>query len=303
MRLEQILILESPCYLHINSQRLAIDRDNGEGAKSTVYRALLDIGGVIIDTPRVMMTAAVLQQLAEFGVPVLVSSTTHLPHSLFMPHSNHTATVTRQRAQARLKESTKNAIWKRIVKAKINNQRLLLAHYGYNKPLARLKKLADTVRSGDPSNHEAQAAIHYWQACFGNDFKRDKPLADDTLNRSLNYGYAIVRALIARYVAMAGLAPAFGCGHSNVLNPLCLVDDLIEPFRPTIDSVVIKSVLPLEPWSTDVKRRLLGILDQTVSLKESTFRITSAAFDVVQSYVDAVIYQDADNLQLPGWQP
>ena len=302
MRLERILVLESPCYVHIDTQRLAIERDTETG-KKTNFVALIDIGGVLLDTPRVVITTGALQALAEFGVPVVLSGVSHLPTAMLMPHANHTATVTRHRAQASIKDSLKKALWAKIVKAKITNQAKLLAHYGFNKPLARLERLAQTVQSGDPHNHEAQAAIYYWQACFGQDFKRDKPQAEDTINRSLNYGYAIVRALIARYVALAGLNAAFGCGHINTLNPLCLVDDLIEPFRSSIDTVVLRHILPMSSWDRTAKVTLLKVLDQNIGLKNAQYRLTSAAYDVVQSYVDAILQQDVDALQMPSWFP
>jgi CRISP-associated protein Cas1 len=92
------------------------------------------------------------------------------------------------------------------------------------------------VRSGDPSNIEAQAAKHYWRSLFGKGFARDPD--GDGLNSLLNYGYAVLRAATARAVVATGLHPSLGVFHRNPRNSFQLVDDLMEPYRPVIDGAV-----------------------------------------------------------------
>jgi CRISP-associated protein Cas1 len=101
---------------------------------------------------------------------------------------------------------------------------------------AHLTRLTQKVRSGDTSNIEAQAARRYWGLLLGNEFRRDQN--GTGLNILLNYGYTVFRAATARSVIAAGLHPTLGLHHLNQGNPMRLVDDLIEPFRPLVDLTV-----------------------------------------------------------------
>lgn len=149
-------------------------------------------------------------------------------------------------------------IWQLIVKEKIKNQSKVLKMFNKENKLQFIYK---TVLSGDSSNREAYAARLYFKSLFGTDFVRDKEMKG--VNSFLNYGYAILRSSLARYVVAAGLNPSYGVGHYNKLNPFCLVDDLIEPFRPIVDCYVYRlfeQQKGLTDLTTEHKAALSGLL-------------------------------------------
>ncbi len=190
-----------------------------------------DIAAVIISVPGCMLSSNVLDQFAHRNIPIVTCGDNYLPSSWTLPIQGHNRQFQTMRAQAMLTAPRRKRAWQIIVKAKITNQAEVLERAGKSpKPL---QNLANRVRSGDPENHEAQAARIYWRTLFGDDFRRDR--AAQGLNAALNYSYAIIRACIARGVVSAGLHPSFSLHHKNPQNPLNLVDDLIEPFRPIAD--------------------------------------------------------------------
>jgi len=105
-----------------------------------------------------------------------------------------------------------------------------------NKPSERLRRLATAVRSGDPDNREAQASHAYWPLMMDKAFRRDRDASG--ANALLNYGYAVLRAAKARAIVAAGLHPSLSVHHRSGGDALALSDDLMKPFRPTIDLIV-----------------------------------------------------------------
>ena len=160
-------------------------------------------------------------------------------------------------------------MWQQFVKAKLEAQAQLLEYrsgtdYG-------LRALAAEVRSGDPENVEARGARLYWRALFGDDFRRDREAED--LNRHLNYGYAVLRAITARAVCAAGLHPSLGIHHHNRYDAFCLADDVMEPFRPLVDRVVVNlndRLGPDLPMDRDAKRALLLNLLERYEFEDET---------------------------------
>lgn len=193
-----------------------------------------DIAAIIISVPGCSLSTHLLDALAQRNIPLVTCGQNYLPSSWTLPIQGHNRQFQIMRAQAQLPEPKRKRAWQSIVKAKIKNQAEVLRRTG--KSNARLLRLINEVRSGDPDNCEAQAARAYWQALFGNDFRRDRDMPG--LNAALNYSYAIIRACVARGVSSAGLHPSFSLHHKNPQNPLNLVDDLIEPFRPIADIVL-----------------------------------------------------------------
>jgi len=196
-----------------------------------------DIGVVMVDHPRVSYSHGALQALMRFGAVVVVCGRDHLPVGMLLPLSGHTEVVHRVHDQIQASKPLKKRLWQQLVIAKVKAQAKNLDEKstGYR----RLKTLSREVKSGDTTNVEAQAAKTYWQALRDQDenfqqFKRD-PNGGDSVNGMLNYGYAILRAAVARVLVSAGLYPALGIHHHNRSNAFCLADDLLEPFRPLVD--------------------------------------------------------------------
>jgi CRISPR-associated protein Cas1 len=213
--------------LSVAHRQLVIERP--ECPKATL--PIEDIGVVIVDDVRATYTQAVFLELLAAGATVLVTGRDHLPAGMMLPLDAHHVQTERHRAQVEASEPVKKRIWQALVAAKIAQQAEVLAHFrGEHGGLAPMSK---RVRSGDPDNLEAQAAQRYWPRLFGTDFRRDR--AADGANALLNYGYAVIRAAVARSIVAVGLIPSLGVFHSNRSNPFCLADDLLEPYRPYVD--------------------------------------------------------------------
>lgn len=193
--------------------------------------ALDDIAALVVNAHGCAYTNNVVTMLAERGIAMVVCGPNHLPKAFLWPVDGHHAQSTRMAAQLEASKPLKKRIWQQLVRAKIRQQAANLAAWG--RPAGGFHLLERKVRSGDPDNVEAQAARRYWPLLFGNEFRRDT--AGGGVNGLLNYGYAILRSGVARAVMAAGLHPGLGVHHSNRSNPMCLVDDLMEPFRPLVD--------------------------------------------------------------------
>jgi CRISPR-associated protein Cas1 len=200
----------------------------------------VDLDGILsilINSRGATLTSPFIAEAAARNIPVIICDNRFKPVSVALPVTQHSDQTRRFELQAAAKKGLKNGIWKRLVAGKVKNQSALLELLNA-KSAERLKRLASKVRPGDPDNIEAQAAQVYWPDLFGADFTRDKNA--EGVNTLLNYGYAIIRSSMTSAVISAGLHPTFGLFHKNRSNPLCLVDDLMEPYRPLVDQIVQK---------------------------------------------------------------
>ena len=193
-----------------------------------------DIGMVVVDHSGTTYSHSALTALLKNGATLVVCGRDHLPAGILLPMSTHSTVVWRIKEQLAASRPLQKQLWRQLVQAKIRNQAAVL-----DPELPARKKLlnmAREVRSGDSANMESQAARVYWKNFLSDEqrFYRDQD-GRDGLNSFLNYGYAIIRAEIARAIVAAGLLPAIGLHHRNRGNPFCLADDLIEPFRPLVD--------------------------------------------------------------------
>ncbi len=191
-----------------------------------------NVAVLIVSHPQVSYSNAVLSGLAVSGAILVTCNEKHMPVSMMLPLVSHSLQAERFAAQAALAIPAKKRIWQQIVRAKIQAQAQLLDEKSGTD--CGLRALAGRVRSGDAGNSEALAARIYWQGLFPNSgFRRDPE--GDGLNAVLNYGYAVLRAIVARSLCGAGLHPSLGVHHHNRYDAFCLADDLMEPFRPIVD--------------------------------------------------------------------
>jgi len=239
--------------LRINRGFLVLSIKGGTTPERKV--PLDEIESLVVNTSAASLTSGVLTSLAQRGTPVVFCDTRHLPIATSLPLSDNYEHSKRLREQARLTQSQADRIWAQIVKSKIHRQSEVLAQSG--KSDINLRHIADKVLDGDPGNCEAEAAKVYWKSLFGDGFRRS---ADDVINARLNYGYAVLRATLARFVCAHGLSPSLGIHHRNAANSMCLIDDLMEPFRPLIDWEVSKMERVAEALTKDEKVRLVGLI-------------------------------------------
>ena len=251
--------------LSVSHRQLVIDRPD----QPKVTRPLEDLGVVIVDDVRATYTQSVFLELLDAGATVLVSGRNHLPVGIMLPLDAHHVQTERHRAQIAAKEPVKKRVWQALIRAKIAQQAAVLTHFTGGH--AGLAHMAGRVRSGDPENLEAQAAQRYWPRLFGAVFRRDRDA--DGVNALLNYGYAVIRAAVARAIVAAGLIPSLGVHHRNRSNPFCLADDLFEPYRPYVDWRVKllmgdETSPPPDLSQRETRAALLSLFNETVQVDE-----------------------------------
>ena len=265
-----------------------------------VSAPLVDLAVVLVSHPQVTYTQAVLSGLAEAGGTFVACNRRNLPVGMFLPLVNHHAQAERFAAQASAPLPLRKRIWQQIARAKIAAQSQTLKKlYDTDHGLMELLPL---VRSGDPSNVEARAARRYWPHLFDNlNFRRHRENEDQNL--LLNYGYAVLRAIVARAICAAGLHPSLGVHHHNRYNAYCLADDLMEPFRPLVDRSVVEycgshdAIESLEPAA---KQWIVGDLTSRVLIRGEQRTIFDVATRVATSLAE-VFLGNVKEIELPEW--
>jgi CRISPR-associated protein Cas1 len=206
------------------------DKDSGE----VVIRPIEDVQMIMVDNHSVRITIPLITKLVKHNVGIVFCDEKHMPTSMMMDLDSNTLQSKRFQHQLSATVPMKKQIWKQIVEAKIRNQSLLLEKQGKGKGV--LAQYYNNVKSGDSTNREAMAAKVYWKMLMGKDFVRDR--WGHAPNPMLNYGYTILRAMVARSLMNAGLLPSIGVFHRNCYNAYPLADDIMEPYRPYVDQKV-----------------------------------------------------------------
>ena len=218
-----------------NEQLLILAKDDERTQRASI--PCEDIGLVLSEHPGTTYAHAALDRLCKYGAGLVICGRDHLPTGLLLPIGEHSQVVPRIHTQIAIKKPLRKQLWKQIVAAKIRAQAGNLTERSAER--SRMLALARSVRSGDPSNVESHAAQLYWRHWLDEpEFRRRRD--GPPPNNLLNYGYAVMRAAIARAVVAAGLLPALGLHHHNRSNAFCLADDLVEPLRPIVDEQVRK---------------------------------------------------------------
>jgi len=241
-----IEISRNPAHLSVRLNQLLIQPHDGGGKSASI--PCEDIGFLVVDHRQTTYSHNALAKVSEYGGVLVVCGQDHMPVSILLPIADHTQVVWRIKDQIAVSKPLQKQLWQQLVRAKVRAQAANLDFESSES--RRLRAMARQVRSGDTGNAESQAARIYWKAWApDNSFCRN-PNGKDTLNSMLNYGYAIIRAAVARSLVASGLIPALGLHHHNRSNAFCLADDLMEPIRPLIDRRV------RELYSTEHRRTL-----------------------------------------------
>lgn len=227
-----------------------------------------DLGTVVVDHPRTTYTHAVLREIVQHGGTLVICGEDHQPAGVLVPIAKHCQLVERMQDQIEAPLPRKKRIWQQLIRAKIDASANVLENH---RGATQLRALVSQVRSGDTTNVEARAAKLFWRHWLPADvsFRRDQD--GEEFNGLLNYGYAIIRAMMARAIVSAGYSPAIGIHHHHRGNPFCLADDLIEPLRPIVDGCVRRLHHQGHYEITQkTKAELLGLLTCTVSFGDET---------------------------------
>ncbi|MCB0710328.1 MAG: type II CRISPR-associated endonuclease Cas1 [Chitinophagaceae bacterium] len=269
--IKRTICIESPCLLKFSNGQMVVSFNHIKGMEDRPDKTVPveDLGMLILEHQQISITHYLLDQLVNNNVAVVTCNDTHHPTGLLMPLEGNTLQSERFRAQIEATEPLKKQLWQQTVKAKIGNQAAVLKKWD-GKWLA-LKNLADNVKSGDSDNNEAIAAAHYWQNIFPPAWNFYRKRDGAPPNNLLNYGYAIVRAGMARAIVGAGLLPTLGIFHRNRYNAYCLADDMMEPYRPFVD-VVVRSIIDktsaVNNLTNELKVELLKIPVMDVMLND-----------------------------------
>lgn len=238
--IKRTIYFGSPTYLSLRNGQLVVDvaglTDDKIATQARRTIPVEDIGIVVLDNRQITITYAVIEALLANNSAFITCDSSRMPVGMLLPLSGNTTQNERFRIQLDASEPLKKQLWQQTVQAKIANQATAL-HLERGTEVGNMKKWVSEVRSADPDNLEARAAVYYWANLFCN-FTRDRQGLPP--NNLLNYGYAILRAVVARALVASGLFPTLGIHHHNRYNAYCLADDVMEPYRPYVDRVVVE---------------------------------------------------------------
>ena len=290
--IKKTLYFGNPAYLSLRMGQMVIKLPEVETVKdlpdvlkkqAEVTKPREDIGVVVLDNRRITVTQGLLEALLETNCAVITCDSRSMPVGLMLPLYGNTTQNERFRCQLDSSLPLRKQLWQQTIKAKIANQAAVLSHCSGDLAKTMLR-WADDVRSGDPDNIEGRAAAYYWKNFFSSvcgleTFTRDREGLPP--NNLLNYGYAILRAVVARALVSSGMLPTLGIHHHNRYNAYCLADDIMEPYRPYVDELVFTIVSEygadgLE-LTKEIKARLLSIptLDVTIGDRRSPLMVAA----------------------------
>ena len=282
--IKRTLCFTNPAYLSLKNEQLVVkipqssDTESKSESMSTTTIPIEDIGVVVIDNRQITITSAVMDALLANNCALITCDGKSLPVGLMLPLCGNTTQSERFRYQIDASLPLKKQLWQQTIQAKISNQAEVLAKYT-DAEIGCMQVWSKEVKSGDSDNLEGRAAAYYWKKLFGHitDFNRDREGVPP--NNLLNYGYAILRAVVARALVSSGMLPTLGIHHHNRYNAYCLADDIMEPYRPYVDELVFNLVkergLPEDGLTREWKAELLKIpvLDVVISGKRSPLMI------------------------------
>lgn len=283
--------IDSNVGLQIKDQQLVIHREDD------IRIPLEDINCILIENQTVMLSSYFLQKMADYGIALYLCDERHLPNAVMLPLVRHSRHLKVLRSQIEAGKPLLKRLWQQVVVQKIRNQALCLQMLGKDGS-GELFSMCREVQSGDRTHVEAKAAAFYFRCLYGIGFSRGE---DHIINSGLNYGYAIIRGILARSIVCYGLEPSVGMFHHSELNPFNLADDLIEPFRPLVDLYVSRQFDGLEadsPLTPERKRGLFGIINYDMSVKGEK-RIVSNCVDLLAAGYSSALQGNRVELDLP----
>ena len=267
--IRRTLYFGNPAYLSTRDKQLVIERRIAEEdeREETTTVPIEDIGCVLLDHPSITITQPLLRELLSANVALVGCDDHHMPCGMFLPLAASGVQPERFKHQLRSTKPVKKQLWAQTITAKIRNQASLLALT--SKPNINMLKWSEEVSSGDTRNLEGRAAVYYWGNLFPEalNFKRDR--FGEPPNNLLNYGYAVLRAMTAQALVASGMLPTLGIHHRNKYNAYPLADDIMEPYRPFLDAIVLEIVRNGEDFtelSQSIKQQLLSIATVDVTM-------------------------------------
>lgn len=255
------IYIGTPSYLKLKDEQMYIMEPSSNEMKGKV--SVEDLGLLMLDHFQITISHQLIQKMMGNNVVVVSCDAHHLPHGIMLPLYGHTEHSDRIKDQLLASEPLKKQLWKQTVECKIENQKEVLRRLGnYYEPMMNYQ---NTVKSGDSTNMEGIAAQHYWKYLISLDFLRQR--FGESPNQFFNFGYAVLRSIVARSIVETGLLPVLGIFHKNKYNPYCLADDLMEPYRPFVDWLVMDWLTKnpeIEELTKEFKAHLLQVATKDV---------------------------------------
>ena len=298
--IKRTLYFGNPAYLSYRMKQMVIRLvadDPGDHNEQVRTVPVEDIGVVVIDHQQVTLTSGLMAALLEENVALITCDSKHIPTGLMLPLQGHSSQNERFRNQLDASLPLKKQLWQQTVESKIRNQAVVLK-YVTGEEAKNMLAWASSVKSGDSENLEGRAAAFYWKNVFETRFVRDQ--FGEYPNNFLNYGYAILRAIVARALVASGMLPLLGIHHHNKYNDYCLADDIMEPYRPFVDRLVLNVMDEFpgeEELTKNIKARLLTIpvLDVTIDGHKSPLMVavsttTSSLYKCFSGICRKIVY-------------
>jgi CRISPR-associated protein Cas1 len=292
--IKRTIYIGNPAYLKLQDSQLHVIDPETKQLKGTV--PVEDIALLVLDNYRITLTNQLLVKLQSNNSIVVSCDAHHLPFAYMLPVYSHSEYSERLKNQIKVSEPLKKQLWKQIVIQKIKNQQAVLKNN--NKPYEHLTHYWQNVKSGDTTNMEGIAAQNYWKYLF-DDFQRDR--FGEKPNNLLNFGYAVLRSIVARALVSSGLHPALGIFHKNKYNPYCLADDVMEAYRPFIDIMVNNALFMYQnqtELTKEIKSHLLTVATQDVFINQQKrplmIAVTTTTASLYKCYTG-----ELRNLKLP----
>ncbi|MDP8232230.1 MAG: type II CRISPR-associated endonuclease Cas1 [Candidatus Zophobacter franzmannii] len=283
-------------YLDISRNNITLSKERGfilikSGDELVLKRALDSFESIIVSGFGIRYSHNLIVALCERKIPLFICGANFMPCGILAGMTANYDLSGRLREQVNVGVGLQNRLWQKVIKQKLRNQYLVLKSQGVDDLV--LLKLSETVKSGDVENFEGQGARRYWKQLFGNDFTRnfEKP----GINSFLNFGYAILRSTVVRSITASGLHTGIGIHHCNRLDPWCLADDIMEPYRPYLDYHLKKMGIDEDSILTpNLKKELAIFMEQPSELNEMQFTLVSC----IQKTVDALVksFHNSKNL-------
>lgn len=257
-----------------------------------------DLYSVVIDNQQTALTTAAITQLTASGAHILICDAKHLPNTVILPHNTHYHPLTVIRKQIGLPADIRDALWNRIIQAKITNQAMVLKFCGGEKKVVdRILELSEEVHDGDEGNREGIAARLFFHNLYGYEFVR---MYDDAINAALNYGYTVIRSAVAKTLTAYGYNCVLGLHHINESNAFNLADDVMEPLRPLVDLWASDHHEDLvDELTKQQKNELAALVNEVVLWNGKRMRVRNAIDKYVSSLTTAITRLSPKELKIP----
>ncbi len=293
------VMITLPAKLSVQNEQIMIRRreSNQETNEEVIHIPLEDVDSILIESAVVTVTAMFMAKCSEYRVVVFFCDDKHMPSTISLPFQQHSRLSAVFEMQLNLRKPLINRIWQEIVMAKIENQAACLNKLQCDH-VDKMLTIAHTVQSADKTNREAYAARIYFSSLFNERFRRTET---NEINAALNYGYAILRGLVARSIVVYGFMPHMGLFHHNDFNAFALADDWVEPFRPFFDYFVYINQDRIEErgLTTEIKRMIYSILSTEIAVGNENYNFSVAVERVIEGFLRCCKENDLKYLVFP----